>query len=125
MNMNNIPMVFLFYCLLLPKLVFGVSHMTHVKKSVTTVESFSHYNKISISIDYLQTLPFQGDLPTDSPDDVCLLTSDIEEIVDMGELYHIMSFNCCVFYSRVIVFRYKEQDNLQFKPDIVPPPPKM
>lgn len=121
MKKKNTYITFLLLGLMLPGLVFGASF------SVNTSSLFGVANNFTLANDnfYItQALPFQSEVPIDNSDENQLFTIDIEEIVTPCDVKYYMVIANCVCYFKKVISRYKEQGNLQFQPDIVPPPPK-
>lgn len=106
---------------MLPRLVFGASF------SENTNSLFGIANNFTSATDNFyntQSLPFQSQIPTDNSDENQLFTTDIEEIVEPCDVKYYVVITNVVCYVKKVISRYKKQGNLQFQPDIVPPPPK-
>ena len=121
MKKKNTYITFLLLGLMLPGLVFGASF------SVNTSSLFGVANNFTSATDNFystQGLPFQSEIPSDNSNENQLFTIDIEEIIEPCDVKYYVVSTTYVCHVKKVMFRYKEQGNLQFQPNIVPPPPK-
>lgn len=121
MKQRNTYSTFLLLGLMLPGLIFSTS------LSVDTSSLFGVANNFTSSSSNFyntQALPFESEVPSNNSVENQLFTIDIEEIVTPCDVKYYMVITNCVCSIKKVTSRYKEQGNLQFQPDIVPPPPK-